>query len=142
MGDKPFVTEDSYPYQEKTQDSCGEGKKAAKMKNYQKLNGVEEMMDSIMNYGSVAACVDAGDLSQASSNEYTFKSYVSGIYRGKCGTNVNHAVSLIGWGESNEGKYWILRNSFGASWGMGGYMHIARGENMCGIEQEVSAVTE
>lgn len=46
----------------------------------------------------------------------------------------NHASILIGWGESSKGKYWILRNSMGEEFGMGGHMYIERGKNTFAIE--------
>jgi cathepsin F len=47
--------------------------------------------------------------------------------------NTNHAVNLIGYGEEDGQKYWIVRNSWGSDWGEKGYFRIKRGEGMCGI---------
>ena len=51
---------------------------------------------------------------------------------------VNHAVLVVGWGElsAQEGgtRYWIVKNSWGKSWGMDGYFWIRRGTNECAIE--------
>lgn len=49
-----------------------------------------------------------------------------------------HAIVLMGWGEEKDGKkYWIVRNSWGLSWGDRGYFKILRGENHCEIEENV-----
>jgi len=48
---------------------------------------------------------------------------------------LNHAVILVGYDtDLNGNQYYILRNSWGTSWGMSGYMQFARNNNnMCGI---------
>ncbi|XP_063236239.1 dipeptidyl peptidase 1-like [Bacillus rossius redtenbacheri] len=53
---------------------------------------------------------------------------------------VNHAVLVVGYGvvESTGEKYWIVKNSWGATWGDHGYFLIRRGTNECGIESLAS----
>jgi len=74
----------------------------------------------------------------------SFHLYSSGLFDDKeCGHVHDHAVSVVGWGitdDSVEGetagvRYWILRNSWGTSWGEEGYMRIkiANGYGICGI---------
>lgn len=45
-----------------------------------------------------------------------------------------HAIVLVGWGTRNNQDYWIVRNSWGKSWGENGYFLMARGVNECEIE--------
>ena len=59
------------------------------------------------------------------------------IYDTHCPAGTSHAVVLTGWGSENGKNYWILRNSWGAGWGDGGYMKIGRGKNMCGMNNIV-----
>ena len=48
---------------------------------------------------------------------------------------MNHAIVIVGYGtDEDDTDYWIVRNSFGTSWGMDGYMFIERGVNKCNIE--------
>ncbi|KAK9511285.1 hypothetical protein O3M35_005866 [Rhynocoris fuscipes] len=54
-----------------------------------------------------------------------------------------HSVRIIGWGEEIINgklvKYWIVANSWGESWGEGGYFRIKRGINSCNIEEFILA---
>jgi hypothetical protein len=75
---------------------------------------VESIQNAIMSFGPVSAavCVDSN-----------FQQYAGGVFKPKKPCNsVNHAIVLVGWDEPNNA--WILRNSWGDSWGEGGYMRI------------------
>lgn len=73
-----------------------------------------------------------------------FQSYSGGILDSpNCGTNLDHAVEIVGYGEENGQKYWTVRNSWSASWGEAGYVRIARSDStndigICGIAAEPS----
>jgi cathepsin L len=51
--------------------------------------------------------------------------------------DLDHAVIAIGYGnDAASGKdYWLVRNSWGVSWGEKGYVKIARQGNICGVTQ-------
>jgi C1A family cysteine protease len=68
-----------------------------------------------------------------------FQSYSSGIFSSTlCGTTLDHAVMVVGWGVSGTTEYWMLRNSWGTTWGEKGYMRVAivAGNGICGVQME------
>ncbi len=77
---------------------------------------VAQIKTAIYTYGPVTAgvCVDSG-----------WYSYSGGVYNpssNQCNGYTNHQIVLVGWDDSTSS--WILRNSWGSSWGEGGYMRI------------------
>merc|ERR1711934_1048763 len=59
--------------------------------------------------------------------------YEDGVYDGNCGADVDHAIQLVGYGTASKGVvspkkvgYWLVRNSWGPSWGEKGYIRIQR----------------
>lgn len=66
-----------------------------------------------------------------------FRHYNGGVYTSNtCGNtpmDVNHAVLAVGYGIENGIPYWLVKNSWGATWGDNGYFKIEMGKNMCGI---------
>lgn len=66
-----------------------------------------------------------------------------GVFTGKCGTELNHGVAIVGYRTTLDGtKYWIVKNSWGSDWGEKGYIRMERGvsakEGICGIAMEAS----
>lgn len=62
--------------------------------------------------------------------------YHTGIFdSNECGQNLDHAVSAVGYGIEGDLEYYIVRNSWGESWGDEGYIKIAavEGFGICGI---------
>ena len=72
-----------------------------------------------------------------------FQLYESGVFDDpKCGTNIDHAVTAVGYGNDGTQDYYIIRNSWGAEWGDSGYIRIAAvdGDGICGITSRAVSV--
>jgi len=73
-----------------------------------------------------------------------FQSYSSGILTSSsCGTNLDHGVLIVGYGSENGQDYWLVKNSWGTTWGDKGYVKIARSSStndagICGIAMDPS----
>jgi len=69
-----------------------------------------------------------------------FYNYKSGVYHHTTGAYVGgHAVKVLGWGTESNTPYWLVANSWNATWGMSGYFKIKRGSNECGFEAQCVA---
>ncbi|KAF4516388.1 hypothetical protein B566_EDAN008511 [Ephemera danica] len=51
---------------------------------------------------------------------------------------LNHEMLVVGYGKKNGIDYWIVKNSFGETWGENGYVLVKRGVNTCGIASDAT----
>mmetsp|Transcript_31401 Transcript_31401/g.32584 ORF Transcript_31401/g.32584 Transcript_31401/m.32584 type:complete len:374 (+) Transcript_31401:3-1124(+) len=74
------------------------------------------LTEALVNRGPISVTVDASN----------WHLYHSGILNGFQGAETNHGVVLVGYGEDADGKYWIIRNSWGPAYGEDGYIRVHR----------------
>ncbi|KAH9490664.1 hypothetical protein Btru_045113 [Bulinus truncatus] len=83
---------------------------------------------AVATVGPVSVVVDA--------SHESFQFYAGGVYdEQNCSSyDVNHPVLVVGYGSLSDSDYWIVKNSWGTSWGLGGYIYMSRNKgNQCGI---------
>ena len=88
---------------------------------------------------ALMASIQTGPTSVAiEADKRTFQSYTSGILNSSlCGTSLDHGVLAVGYGTENGQAYYLVKNSWGTSWGDNGYVKIANngdGAGICGIQ--------
>jgi len=96
--------------------------------------GEDDMVKALALYGPLAIVIDAGKLQHYSGGVMTPKSGCKHTWDAQ-----DHAVVLVGYNPTK--KYWLVRNSWGASWGESGYFRMSYGENTCGISDYTQWVT-
>jgi C1A family cysteine protease len=92
---------------------------------------VEETEDAMGDYmestGPLSICVDADN----------WNTYTGGVMA-ECGHNVDHCVQAVGIDRSASKPYWKVRNSWGTSWGEGGYIRLLYGKDTCSIASDAT----
>jgi len=93
----------------------------------------QEMMRELVHKGPLVASFEPkNDLMYYSGGIYTSVPNARAEWE-----RVDHAVLLVGYGEEDGKKYWLLQNSWGKGWGENGYFRMARGTDESGIESIV-----
>ncbi|KAK8300255.1 hypothetical protein V6Z11_D05G371000 [Gossypium hirsutum] len=133
-----ITTEESYPYQE-TQETCDTEKqinKVATINEYQMVpENDEEALLKVVTSQPVSVAIEG--------HGQDFRFYSGGVFTGDCGNALSHAVTIVGYGTSEEGlNYLLVNNSWGETWGENGYIRIQRDANtpggLCGIAMKAS----
>jgi len=131
LADVGSCLQKDYPYTART-GTCKKTCTPVLTPNKSVRGSTEAALSAALNNGPVGVAVDASG---------GFQSYRSGIFSGPCGTNLNHAILAVGFNSSPSG-YWIVKNSWGTNWGFKGYIHMAQGKNLCGINMHTAWVKQ
>jgi len=134
-------TEASYPYTAKNGKTCNYNAttSGATLTSWMDITRDSEadLQKAVGTVGPISVAIDA--------SRPTFHFYKKGVYHDhRCSsTHLDHGVLAVGYGtDATDGKakdFWIVKNSWGAEWGMKGYIHMARNEkNACGIATQAS----
>lgn len=108
------------------------------------IERTEEAMIAALQKSPVAVAISAYNP--------TFQYYTGGIIEDAqgCGTQVDHAVLLVGYGQAEDGTpFWLIKNSWGSSFGENGFVRIRRGLldqtnglGVCGILSQGNTLME
>jgi len=134
---KGIDTEKSYPYTAKDGRMCKyeKAESGATMSSFVDVKRGSEsaLAQAISEIGPISVAMDAGHQS--------FQHYRSGIYTERACSSIklDHGVLAVGYGSEAQGDYWIVKNSWGTTWGDEGYFKLARNDhNMCGLATQAS----
>lgn len=136
-----ICTEAAYPYTSgttKTEGTCTEtctkNAKAAPSSYVDVEKNSDSAFMSALNLGPVAIAIQA--------DEAAFQLYKSGVLTAACGTTLDHGVLAVGYGTLDGIDYYKVKNSWGPTWGLGGYILLERGvsqkEGQCGLLSSAS----
>lgn len=125
-----LATEATYPYTAKD-GTCHTVKPAAGVEYYMRvaINDQDAVAEALANQGPLAVAVDASHWSFYSSGIYDGCAYDKNI-------EIDHLVQLVGYGTEGGKDYWLIRNSWGESWGEDGFIRIAKDSKaQCGEDK-------
>jgi cathepsin L len=129
-------TEESYPY-EAENDKCRYTKKdiGASDVGYVDIPQDDEtaLMKAVATMGPVSIAIDA--------SQESFQFYAKGVYHEPaCSSkDLDHGVLIVGYGTESGEDYWLVKNSWGTTWGDNGYIKMARNKgNQCGVASAAS----
>jgi len=126
-----LTTEQNYPYVGEDE-TCQTNllKPVAKISGFVNLpsNKLGPTLSYLSTQGPLAISVDAS----------TWSDYESGVFDGcdQTSPDLDHIVQLVGAGtDPSYGDYWLVRNSWGATWGENGYIRLRRTSQLrCGVD--------
>nr|XP_023027467.1 cathepsin L-like proteinase [Leptinotarsa decemlineata] len=122
-----LASESAYPYTG-VQRECKKAVSSVNIKGFTLIEGGEDSLQkAVGTIGPISVAVEAT----------LWQSYGGGVFDNpNCtGFNLNHGTLSVGYGIANEKEYWLIKNSWGVSWGEEGYIRLVRNKySQCGID--------
>ena len=138
IDNKGLTSESNYPYTAHDE-TCNKQKSSNVVAT---ISGFEDVITN--SETSLMSAIARQPVSVAiEADQSVFQLYSGGVMSAKCGTNLDHGVLAVGYGTLNNEDYWIVKNSWGADWGLHGYILLGRGAKygatgQCGIQMDPS----
>jgi len=135
IGNNGICSEADYPYtgQDGTCKTCTAVSKISSYVDVPQNN--EDALQAAVAAQPVSVAIEA--------DQSGFQFYSGGVFSGTCGTALDHGVLAVGYGTQDGTLFWKVKNSWGASWGVQGYILMVRqtgsgAPGQCGIAMEPS----
>lgn len=129
--DSGITTEQTYPY-------LGVGGKCRYNSSTEAFRNTDCAEITVNSMKSLMTAIASGPVSVAiQANQLGFQLYKKGVFSGACGHNLDHGVLAVGYGNMDGHDHYKVKNSWGAGWGMNGYIFMGRngdGAGQCGIQ--------
>lgn len=136
-----LCSEESYPYisgsgaTEKCQTTC-DNLPTSQIQSWVDVESSDNALMQAIAQQPVSVAIEA--------DQIDFQLYKSGVLTSDCGTTLDHGVLVIGYGTENDENYYLVKNSWGTTWGDEGYIKLGRGQQyndgqgQCGILLQAS----
>jgi len=130
-----ICAESAYPYKGVDATCVKTCENVVTISGYKDIPSGDEtsLLNAVGSVGPVSVAIEADQIG--------FQFYSSGVFSSSCGTNLDHGVLAVGYGTTGTQNYWIVKNSWGTSWGETGYIRMIRDKNQCGISLAASYPT-
>lgn len=137
INNKGITSESAYPYSATGPNNCVSGNPSVSVITGFKdvpINSETALLSAIVQQ-PVSVAVEA--------DQDSFQFYSSGVMTKPCGTNLDHGVLAVGYGTLAGQDFYLVKNSWGADWGLKGYIMLGRGSayspsGQCGIQMAAS----